>query len=156
VDWTDPTDFDAYANIPRLLARAEARRAAVRVYTGHFPFYVRDELGDDLVTLTLLRDPVARTISTLKHFNREEPHRQLSLEAIYDTPPIYKFFIRNYQTKAFALGADDREVALNCALVIDDARYALACERLAEVDVLGLTESYGQFIDELRDRFGWW
>ena len=41
-------------------------------------------------------------------------------------------------------------------MTIDDARFDLAKESLASVDVVGLTEAYGEFIDEIRSRFGWW
>ena len=41
------------------------------------------------------------------------------------------------------------------AMVIDDARLALAKRNLQAVDVVGLTERHGEFIDQLTHRFGW-
>jgi hypothetical protein len=157
IDWTSPTDVEAYINIPRLLALTPERRSAVRIYTGHFPYMVRDLLDPGLVTLTLLREPVARTISVLKQFKRrEERFHDSSLESIYEERPIFRFFVENHQTKVFSLAPDDNEVAINCGLTIDEARFARAKHNLAQVDVIGFTESYDEFVSEVRTRFGWW
>jgi hypothetical protein len=147
---------DAYIKIPRLLALPADRRAGVQVYTGHFPFWVAAALDPALVTLTLLREPVERSLSALRHFKREPAYRHLSLEEIYDDRLIFRFYVENHQTKVFGLGPDDNEDAINCGLTIDDARFARAQQNLAAVDVIGLTEKYPAFIDEVRSRFGWW
>jgi hypothetical protein len=118
---------------------------------------VCDLIDPGLVTLTVLRDPIERTISVLKQFKRrEERFRDVPLEAIYDDRPIFRFFVENHQTKVFSLAPEDNEVAINCGLTIDDARFARARENLARVDVIGLTEAYDDFIAAVRDRFGWW
>ena len=109
------------------------------------------------MTLTVLREPVARTISILKQFKRREPRfADLPLEAVYEDRPIFRFFVENHQTKVFALAPEDNEVAINCGMDIDDARYARARANLERVDVVGLTESYADFVERVRDRFGWW
>jgi hypothetical protein len=157
VDWIGADDFDAYIRIPRLLALPPERRAQVRAYTGHFPFYVVDALDPSLTTLTVLREPIARTVSVLKHFKRvEERFRPCSLETIYEDRQIFRFFVENHQTKVFSLAADDDETAINCGLTIDDARYERARANLARVDVLGLTEAYDDFVLDVQRRFGWW
>ena len=157
IDYTDPADVEAYINIPRLLSVTPERRSQVSVYTGHFPFMVRDLLDPGLVTLTVLRDPIDRTISVLKQFKRREARfREATLESIYEDRPTFRFFVENHQTKVFCLASEDNEVAINCGLTIDDARFARARENLASVDVIGLTEAYEHFIAGVRDRFGWW
>jgi hypothetical protein len=157
IDWTSPTDVEAYINIPRLLSLSAERRAQIQIYTGHFPFMVCDLIDPGLVTLTVLRDPIERTISVLKQFKRREARfRDVPLEVIYDDRPIFRFFVENHQTKVFSLAPEDNEVAINCGLTIDDARYARAQENLARVDVIGFTEAYDDFVEEVRDRFGWW
>jgi len=156
IDWIGDHDFDAYINIPRLLALTPARRAEIRVYTGHFPYYVTEVIGD-LTTLTVLREPIARTISVLKHFKRvEERFRSCSLEAIYDDRQIFRFFVENHQAKVFSLVAADDEPAINCGLTLDDARFERACANLARVDVVGVTEAYDDFVLTAQRRFGWW
>jgi len=157
IDWTSPTDVEAYINIPRLVSLSDARKQQVRIYTGHFPFMVADLLDPDLVTLTVLRDPIDRTISVLKQVKRRDARfRDTPLESIYDDRPTFRFFVENHQTKVFSLTPDDHEVAINCGLTIDDVRYARAQENLARVDVIGFTESFDAFIAEVRARFGWW
>jgi hypothetical protein len=159
IDWVSPTSveaLDAYLKISVLLATPAARRAAVQVYTGHFPFMAYELLDQELITITLLREPVERTIAALRHFKRNEKHRHLSLEEIYEDRDIFRIYIENHQTKVFSLHADDHEDGIVCGLTIDDTRFARARENLAKVDVIGLTESYTDLISEIRARFGWW
>jgi hypothetical protein len=157
IDWVTEHDYDAYINIPRLLALPPERRAEIRVYTGHFPYMVCDLVAPGITTLSILREPVARTISVLKHFKRVEPRfRGSSLEAIYDDRQIYRFFVENHQTKVFSLVPADNEPAINCGLTMDDGRYERARRNLARIDVLGLTEAYDDFVIETQRRFGWW
>jgi len=156
VDWTSATDIEPYKSIPQLLALPPERRAGIRVFTGHFPYYVCPLVDPEAVTLTLLREPVERTVSVLKHFKRNDRYRDLSLEEIYTVRPIFRFFVENHQTKIFALAPEDNEEAINCGMDIDDARFERALANLASVDVVGLTESYEDFIADVRARFGWW
>jgi Sulfotransferase family len=76
-------DMDRAWLVEYLLSIPAERRARFRAYTGHFPFVVTELLQTQLVTFTLLRDPVDRTISYLKHCKRyHEHHRGLDLEEI--------------------------------------------------------------------------
>jgi hypothetical protein len=157
VDWTGEHDYDVYINIPRLLALTPERRAEIRVFTGHFPYMVCDLVAPGCTTLSVLREPVARTVSVLKHFKRVEARfHECPLEAIYDDRQIFRFFVENHQTKVFSLVPSDNEVAINCGLTTDDERYERARASLAQVDVLGITEEYNRFVDETQRRFGWW
>ena len=157
IDRSSATDVEPYASIPRLLALPAERRAQVRIYTGHFPYMVCRQLGTDLNTLTLLRDPVARTVSVLKHFKRlNEKYRRSTLREIYEDEYLFRHFIENHQTKVFSLTPEDSPRAILRPITIDDDRMALAKENLASVDVVGLAERYGEFIEDLRVRFGWW
>ena len=90
---SSPTDVTPYASIPKMLALSPERRARIRVYAGHLPYVASELLGFDVIRLTLLRDPVDRTVSMLKHVKRLfERYRELSLEEIYDddrgVPPL--------------------------------------------------------------------
>jgi len=184
-DWTSVTDIGAYSLIPRLRDLPGRRISAIRVYAGHYPFFVHELLGDDLVTLTLLRDPVDRTVSLLKHLKRVDSrihpeHGDRPIEAIYDDELFFKVFIENAQAKVFALtphddlrhafplaetleyfralerGDDVDRPDVTSTVGIDRQRLDLAQANLARVDVLGLTEDYDGFVDELRARFAWW
>jgi hypothetical protein len=159
IDYESPTSaegLESYIKIPRLLALPAERRGQVKVYTGHFPYWVCAAVDPALVTMTLLREPVERSLAALRHFKRDPAYRHLSLDQIYDDRVVFRFYVENHQTKVFGLGPEDHEDAINCGLTVDDARFGRARENLASVDVLGLTEAYSEFIDEIRSRFGWW
>jgi hypothetical protein len=96
------------------------------------------------------------TETVLKHFKRIAPYQERPLEEIYEDPQVYRFFIENHQTKVFSLVPEDNAPAINCGISTDDVRYARAVDNLAQVDVVGLTESYDEFVEDLRTHFGWW
>jgi Sulfotransferase family len=139
-----------------LVNQPETRRANFRAYTGHFPFVATEMLPEELTTLTIIRDPVARTISYLKHCKRyHDYHRDWSLEEIYHDEFHFECFIHNHQTKIFSMTADDKLESYMDIIEIDDRRLELAKRNLEKIDVLGLTDQYPQFLEEIRDRFGW-
>jgi hypothetical protein len=157
LDGRFPTDVEPKISIPFLLALPAERHRSIQVYAGHFPYMVCDLLNRDLITCTILRDPVERTISVLKQFKRlEERYRSKPLEAIYEDPYIYRHFVHNHQTKVFSLTAEDHPRGVARPISIDAERLELAKANLARVDVVGLTERYDDFIVELKRRFGWW
>ena len=144
------TRIEYLRNLPR------ERKAQIRAYTGHFPFLCVDMLGIPLVTLTLLREPVARTISYLRHCKRyHENQHDLTLDEIYDDPFVNTLFIRNHQAKLFCLEPSDEPVTYMHVVDVDGARLATAKANLARVDVIGFTEEYDAFTDAMRDRYGW-
>ncbi len=192
LDRRDTTDMAAYVSISRLLKLSPERRAAIRIYTGHFPFVASRLLDLDLVTLTILRDPVDRTISVLKHFKRlSRRYRTFPLEEIYEDPFVFAHFIENHQTRMFSVTAEDQPEAFGSVMsywataallgfgpqppgvteadmdreraiepvkasMVDERRFEVATQQLATVDVIGFSERYDEFIDELRSRYGWW
>lgn len=172
-----------YTSVRHLLALPPERRAEIKLYSGHFPYVASQLIEEDALTLTLLRDPIDRTISALKHFKRlHERYRDLSLEQIYDDEFIFSVFVENHQTRIFAVTPEDSPDAFSSSLsfesalvglrtdpdsksaagasgsgvVLDDNRLAIAKANLAATDVVGLTSGYPEFIEELRARFGWW
>jgi hypothetical protein len=154
IDWTTAGD-EAYRDVDRLLALPPERHAAIDVYTGHFPYWVCEWLGVDVATFTVLREPVARTISVLKHFKRLPKYADMPLEAIYEDGYIFRFFVQNHQAKVFALTPDDPHTVM-CGLNFDDAALERALANLSNVGVLGITEEYPAFIRALQTRFHWW
>src|SRR6476469_3479642 len=59
-------DILEHLQLSHLLSLSPERRARIRVYSGHLPYMTIELLGRSPVTLTLLRDPVDRTISLLR------------------------------------------------------------------------------------------
>jgi len=143
-------------DIPYLLELGPTRHARTRAYMGHFPFYVTELLNTKPITLTLLRDPVERTISYLKHCKRFHPdHKELKLEQIYADSFYRARFMDNHQTKVFSLRAEDKPDSIMDVIAIDEERLRAACDNLEKVDVLGLHTHYGEFLDAIGARFGW-
>jgi hypothetical protein len=157
IDWDDAADLERYTDASRVLAITPKRRARIEFYTGHFPFMVAGMIDPALTVLTLLREPVARTISVLDHFQRlDDRYRDLDLEAIYDDDHVFHSFVWNHQTAFFARTPTDGEQWIRDPIAIDDSRFATAKANLESVDVVGLTEDYPSFVKELRARYGWW
>jgi hypothetical protein len=111
----------AYSTLQALGSLSSARRGAIRFYAGHFPFaataLVRESFADSTtscapIVLTLVREPVARTVSTLRHFQRLRPgsvgearanrFAALPLEAIYDDPAVHSTFVRDHQVRLYS------------------------------------------------------
>jgi hypothetical protein len=156
-DWELLTDLEPYISVPRLRALPDARRDHVRMYSGHFPYMAAALVAPDLRLLTLLRDPVDRTESVLKHFKRlDDRFRGSTLEEIYEHPQISRSYTRNYQTKIFSFVPADQADTVLRPLAVDDARLQLAKQNLDHVEFIGLTEGFGEFIEELRAILGWW
>ena len=145
---------------------------SVSLYTVHLPLWTRDALGQDLVTITVVRDPVERTISHIRHMARGELEGR-SLEEIYDIhgPGL----LRNYQIGQFSLTGDEWEATNErrrvwytrramgrtdlqpdgATLPMDDARFERAVDRLREIDVLATLDELEALAAVMTERFGW-
>ena len=147
---------DANWSIERLRRMPDERRRSVRAVAGHFPWMVHDLLDPDPFTLALVREPVARTVSYLRQSQRLQPqHEGLSLEEIYEDPFVFRCFVENHQAKVFALRAEDEPESYMDVLTVDERRLVAAVDALGQVDVLGLTEDYGAFVDRACRRLSW-
>lgn len=152
----DPDIHAARARIDYLTGLSPARRERIRIYRGHFPFVAAELLGMELVTITILRDPVDRTISYLKHCKRlNEQHRSLPLEAIYEDSFVFPTMISNHQAKLFALTPEDEPQSYLDVVEVDERRLEIAKANLERVDVIGLQERFPEFLEELARRYGW-
>ena len=158
-------DIAHHLSVSYLLQLPAERREHIRIYTGHFPYVASDLLHQDLTRVTILRDPVERTISLLRQFRRKdlwmrdiEQHPGMvdrSLEDVYDHPDVFEPLIHNHQTKIFSFTAADAPESYMDVLHVDEPRLALAKQNLAKIDVLGLTERWDAFLDDVSAWFGW-
>ncbi|MCP4951189.1 MAG: hypothetical protein GY922_05010 [Proteobacteria bacterium] len=107
---------EAYLFTPAIVATVNAMEGRLHMVRGHFPYAIRSLLDDEYVAMTILRHPVDRTISYLKHCRRYHvEHLGQDLEEIYEDHWFNETFIRDYQTKMFSLStmealAEDRLV----------------------------------------------
>lgn len=142
----------------RLLVDLEPEeQARYRLFHGHFPYSVVDLLALDRrpVTLTLLREPVARSVSVLQQKRRnQERFADASLEEIYDDDDIRLGQIVDHQTKIFSSPAAAGLSGFAHHRVGPD-ELAVAKRNLEQVDVVGLQGDLGGFLAVLNHRFGW-
>jgi hypothetical protein len=139
-----------------LTALPPERRARIRAFSGHFPFVAVELLGIELTTITILRDPVDRTLSHLRTLAKSQPdYRGRPLEEIYEDDFAFRCFIENHQTKNFAMTVEDHPKCYMDPLPVDKRRLALAKENLEQVDVVGMQEDFDELLAELERRFGW-
>ncbi len=148
--------------IDYLCSLSEERRKAIRLYATHFPFIACELLGGGFRTMTILRDPVDRTVSLLRQFQRHDASTpgndhagDIALEEIYEQPHVYEPLVHNHQTKIFSMTVADHPKGYMQTIDVDAARLADAKRNLETVDVVGLTERHADFVADVAERFGW-
>jgi hypothetical protein len=165
---------DAVISVQQLKERLRARGDEIRVVTGHFPLCTRAALGEEFTTLSILREPISRTLSYLRHRRRDAPEdRDKDLEEIYDDPYRFDGLVHNHMTKMFSLTSEEatawmrwvseafsRPPAETTAWVLTKVdftpeRLERAKRGLDSVDVIGFQERFGDFCSDLSNRFGW-
>lgn len=146
----------ANLDIQRLLGLDQDRRARIDAYTGHFPYVTTRLLGEEVWTATIVREPVGRTVSYLKHCRRyDDRHEGRTLEQIYDDPDTNAMMIRNYQSKLFAMTEEDRLETQLDVIDVDESRIEIAMANLDSVDVVGVHDRYAEFLQAMSARTGW-
>jgi hypothetical protein len=159
--YPDASDGDVVSIAPQLsidvlLARWQERRDEVQVVTGHFPLCTIELLGGGFTSLTVLREPVARTLSYLRHHQKLTPADQdKSLEAIYDDEFRFQTLVHNHMVKMFSLTTSEMTDGTLTPVAFTPAHLDRAKRNLATVDALGLQESFDEYCEHLERRFGW-
>jgi hypothetical protein len=147
------------ANLP------EERRRHIQVYMAHLPYAAREVLPAGTRVVSVLRDPVERTISLLRQFRRRPPWQSsdarrptladATLEEVYDHPAVFGPLILNHQTKIFAMRPTAGEASYLDPVDLDHSDLEVAKAHLAALDVVGVMERYDDFLDALEEVFGW-
>jgi hypothetical protein len=148
----DETGID-YWVVDRLREAVRSRRHEIAMWHGHFPYFVTD-LVPEAITLSVLREPVARIVSLIDQHRRLQAP-DLTIEEIYEDPKVFKRTILDHQTKIFSMAESDNINAWTQSIDVDAARLESAKERLAEVDLLGFQETFDEFLGALEQRWGW-
>jgi len=144
-------------SVQHLLQRWQERAQEIRLVAGHFPLSTIELLDADFVTLSILRPPVERTVSYLRHqkrINRDD--RELSLETIYDDPFRFNGLIRNHMVRMFSIGAEEMMAGDGVLTDVGDSlvRLERAKEAVAGLDAFGLQPRFEEFWDEFAARHG--
>ena len=139
-----------------LFDRWAERRDEIQVVTGHFPLCTIEFLDAEFTTLTVLRHPVERTLSYLRHHRDTTPgDRELPLEAIYEDPARFRPFIENHMVKMLSLRADEMTNGMMTVIDFDRGRLRRAKRALRKLDEFGLQEDLEGFAKRLEERFHW-
>jgi hypothetical protein len=146
---------DTVISVDHLLERWKIRGDEIRIVTGHFPLCTTELLGGTFTTLTLVRDPVERTLSYLRH-HRETggDATERSLEEIYDDPVRFEL-LHNHMVKMLSLTTEEMTDGALTHVEFSRDRLARAQAALRTVDVVGFQEEFDAFCAELAARFGW-
>ena len=154
VDGTNPTQL--VTSTDYLRERLAARGDEIEAITGHFPLCTTELLDGRYTTVTLLREPVERTLSYLRHHRKEEhADRDKSLEEIYEDPFRFKSFVHNHMTKMLSLTPAEMTDGMLTPLELDERHLERAKDALGGIDAAGLQERFDEFFTSLVDRFGW-
>jgi hypothetical protein len=153
----DPVDVSPQLILPVLLERWAARRDEIRAVTGHFPLCTIELLDADFTAFTVLRDPVDRTLSYLRHHRETTPaDGELSLEEIYEDPRRFRHFIENHMVKMLSLRKEElRPSAMMAMVEFDEGRLDTAIAALEGMDTFGLQEELEAFAERLERLYGW-
>lgn len=142
-------------SLSHLLERWKVRKGEIRLIAGHFPLSTVELLDADFVTVSILREPVDRTLSYLRHqkkINRDD--RDRSLVEIYDDPFRFNGLVRNHMVRMFSIGADEMGPGDGVLTDIVDstARLERAQAAVAGLDAFGLQPCFEEFWGEFAFR----
>jgi hypothetical protein len=146
-------------SVAHLQTRWAARGEQIRLLTGHFPVRTVELLGVPFVTMTILRHPVERTLSFLRH-QAERRQRGASedtpLIEIYEDPFRFRHMIQNHMVRTLSLSPEEMMDHDGVLTPVPYTRERLerAKEALAHLDLFGLQDRFEEVCDELSRRFG--
>jgi hypothetical protein len=159
--YPNETDGDVFSVAPQLsveqlLLRWKERRDEIRIVLGHFPLCTVELLDADFTTLTVLREPVERTLSYLRHHRKLTPgDRDKPLEEIYDDPFRFEALLHNHMVKMFGLTTGEMTDGMLTKIEFTPDHLAQARKGLERIDVVGFQENFERFCRELQARYRW-
>ncbi len=154
-----PDARHAVISVRHLQERWAVRGDEIRLLTGHFPLRTPEVLGADLVTLTVLRDPVDRTLSFLRHQaqrNQRGATVDTPLDEIYDDEFRREAMVRNHMVRTLSLTPEEWGPGdgVLTTVAYDDERLEMAKAGLRSVDLFGLQDRFDELCDELASTYG--
>jgi hypothetical protein len=138
-----------YPELDRAVAWLRANPAPSLV-NGHYPYVLRQLLPSSTKVITLLRDPIDRSISAMRRARRRnERFKAMSFEEVFDDQRFREAMIENYQTKVFGIRQSDEVASVNLPLRMDRGRLRTAIDHLEACDVVGLTEDFEAAVEKV-------
>lgn len=147
---------DDVLDVDRLLETLRRDRGRLRVIAGHFPYCTTELLSTPVRTFTILREPLARTLSFLRHRQQLDPElADATLEEIYGRPTILHGLVHNHMVKMLGLTPQLMTRGALTLAEFDHSYLRRAKENLDRIDVWGLQSDYDRFRADLESEFGW-
>lgn len=132
------------------------RLESIRLLCGHYPLIAASLLPRPPRCFTLLRHPVERTVSHLRHGKTYVPAmRDMSLADIFEMEHVRRLFLSNPQTRAFSYRSIDEALRVDDPVEADRARLEEAKDALSTCEVVGITERFVQSVALVEHTFGW-
>ena len=148
-------DVESVLSIDHLVERWRAQREEIEVVTGHFPLCTIELLDAPFTTLTVLREPVERTLSALRDLQQRSPElRGAPLEVIL-ADPVRAPLLQNHMVRMLGLSLEEMTAGALTPGEVTPVHLERAVDRLADINVVGLQERFDEFCTELSTRFGW-
>ncbi len=154
----DPVIDGPQIDVNRLVATVAdpVRRESLRLVIGHFPYATIGLLDCEFTPVTVLREPVSRTLSYLRHYRVRHPElADEPLEALYERPDVYRIQIRDHMTKMLGMGPAEMTAGLLTDLELGPRHLEAARAALDSMPVVGTVERYEDFRSAARREFGW-
>lgn len=134
-----------YPGLDALAGVSDFRRSQIRLVAGHYEYGSADAIFQEptVRSLTMLREPVSRTISNLLHLQRHSLKLQeLPIEEIFERS---RRETRNVQVRMIA----------GVHRLPEERDLETAKENLQRCDFVGLTEEFANSVEIANHRFGW-
>jgi hypothetical protein len=159
--YPNDTDGDLVADGPQMVTKQLRRRWAVRgddirVIIGHLPLCSTELLDAPFTTLTMLRDPVARTLSFLQFHRKLVPaDADVPLEAIYEDQDRFDQLIHNHMVKMLSLTPAEMTDDMLTVVEFTPERLARAKNALEHIDAVGVQDQLEPFCEAVDAAYGW-
>ena len=110
-----------------------------QVLVGHHPFSLQEKLGGKYKPVTVLREPISRTVSMLGHRKRIAPgYEHLTYEELLEDREFVEKQILNYQTKILSMSLGPVNAPQNTG----EAELKIAVNNLNFMALLGINEHF--------------
>jgi len=146
-------------SVRHLQERWAARGDEIQLLTGHFPVRTTEVLDGSFVTVTVLRHPIERTLSFLRHQAARRQRGAVEdtpLLEIYEDPFRFDAMIQNHMVRMLSLTPDEFGPGdgVLTSVPYTNERLQMAKDALAALDLFGLQSRFDEFCVELGDRYG--
>jgi len=152
-----PDILMAIITLSHLEKRWIKRKDEIRLVHGHFPLSTTNVLGVPFTTMSVLRPPLERTLSYLRHQREVVPEdNDKTLEQIYGDPKRFHGIIRNHMTRMFGMSVNQMRRFDGCYGNLPDTKWLLdrAKQGVASLDYLGVQPEFETFWQELAQNEG--